>query len=604
MPIAREKFHVFLVKPTHYDKFGYPVQWFRSIIPSNSLACVNGLALDCAGRNILGDDVEIVISLVDEVNKRVRPAELIARAAKDNARALLCLVGVQTNQFPRAVDIAQPFLRHQIPVCVGGFHVSGCISMLNELPSDLKAAQAQGISFFLGEAEDGRLDEVFRDAYAGRLKLVYDHLSALPSMEEAPIPFVPKEVSDRAIIGISSFDLGRGCPFQCSFCSIINVHGRQSRFRTADDLEQIVRENLALGIDYFFVTDDNLARNKNWEEMFDRLIALRRNEGLKIEMVIQVDTMCHRIPNFIEKAVQAGTAHVFIGLENINPANLIAAKKLQNKITEYREMFLAWKKHPVFITCGYIVGFPHDTKETIIRDVEIIKAELPLDAIYFTYLTPLPGSEDHKKLYEAGAFLDPDMNKYDLHQRVSHHPVMSDAEWEEAVEAAWERFYTPDHMKTVLKRIFGFGSNKRVFTMERLAWHYFFAKGRFGHYKMEGGFVPLRFRKDRRPTFKAENPLIFYPKYAFDLTAFCISYFRVWGWFRYQLYKIWRDPERANYTDLSMMAPEQVEETAQQLLTETTGGKESVAMEKRKMDIIFRAKERAAAHRNTAEPVA
>ena len=603
MASARRKFHVFLVKPTHYDQFGYPVQWLRSIIPSNSLACVNGLTMDCAKRNVLGDDVEFVISLVDEVNMRVKPAELIAKAAKDDAPALLCLVGVQTNQFPRAVDIAQPFLQQGIPVCVGGFHVSGCISMLSEMPEDLKEAQAQGISFFLGEAEGRRLDEVFKDAYAGRLEPVYDHLKALPNMDDAPIPFVPKDVADRAIIGISSFDLGRGCPFQCSFCSIINVHGRQSRFRTADDLEQIVRENLALGIDYFFVTDDNLARNKNWEEMFDRLIALRRNEGLKIEMVIQVDTMCHRIPNFIEKAVQAGTAHVFIGLENINPANLIAAKKLQNKITEYREMFLAWKKHPIFITCGYIVGFPHDTKETIIRDVEIIKAELPLDAIYFTYLTPLPGSEDHKKLYEAGEFLDPDMNKYDLHQRVSRHPVMSDAEWEEAVEAAWERFYTPEHMKTVLKRIFGFGSNKRVFTTERMAWHYFYAKGRFGHYKMEGGFVPLRYRKDRRPTFKRENPLVFYPRYAFDLLYFFTSYARVWTWFRFQLHKIWRDPKRAEYRDLSMMPPERADEAVQKLLTETTGGAESVALEKRKVDIIARAKQRAADSAKDAEPV-
>ena len=52
--------------------------------------------------------------------------------------------------------------------------------------------------------------------------------------------------------------------------------------------------------------------------------------------MIQVDTLCHKIPNFVEKAKRAGVKRVFIGLENINPDNLLAAKKRQNKITEYR----------------------------------------------------------------------------------------------------------------------------------------------------------------------------------------------------------------------------------------------------------------------------
>ncbi len=594
MPSARQTFNVFLVKPTHYDRDGYPIRWLRSIIPSNSLACMYGLTRDCAERQILGEDVDFRIHPIDEFNKRIRTDKLIAQAKRDGGRAILALVGVQTNQFPRAVDIARPFLAENVPVCVGGFHVSGCISMLSEMPQDLVAAQAMGLSFFLGEAEEGRLDEVYRDAFAGALKPQYNHLTALPDMDQAAIPFIPKDVAKRAIMPIASFDLGRGCPFQCSFCSIINVHGRKSRFRTADDLERIVRENRDIGISYFFVTDDNLARNKNWEEMFDRLIELRKNDGINVDLVIQVDTMCHRIPGFIDKAVRAGTVHVFIGLENINSANLIAAKKLQNRITEYREMFQAWKRHPVFVTCGYIIGFPHDTKETVIRDVEIIKNELPLDAIYFTYLTPLPGSEDHKMLYEAGGYLDPDMNKYDLHQRVSHHPIMSDDEWEEAIDMAWKHYYTRDHMITVLKRVYGFGSNKRHFTMHRMVWHYFYARSRMNHYKMEGGFVPLRSRKDRRHGLPRENPLAFYVKYAFALAYFVVGYASVWSWFRFQLWKIARDPNRAEYCDMAMTPPQDDSDECLQLFTETTGGNESVAAERRKTEIIARAKRSAA----------
>ena len=104
------------------------------------------------------------------------------------------------------------------------------------------------------------------------------------------------------------------------------------------------------------------------------MIRLRLGEGLKIGFTIQVDTLCHRIPNFIEKAAQAGVRRVFIGLENINPDNLIASKKHQNKITEYRMMLQKWREHGAITCAGYIIGFPGDTKESILRDVDIIKA--------------------------------------------------------------------------------------------------------------------------------------------------------------------------------------------------------------------------------------
>ena len=175
------------------------------------------------------------------------------------------------------------------------------------------------------------------------------------------------------------------------------MQGRKSRYRNADDVEAIVRANLAQGIHYFFITDDNLARNKNWEAIFDRLIQLREVDKLKFSFVIQVDTLCHKIPNFIEKAARAGVKRVFIGLENINPDSLVGAKKKQNRIADYREMLLAWKKVALLHLCGYILGFPTDTPETIVRDIKIIQRELPLDILEFFCLTPLPGSEDHKR---------------------------------------------------------------------------------------------------------------------------------------------------------------------------------------------------------------
>ena len=180
--------------------------------------------------------------------------------------------------------------------------------------------------FFAGEAEDRRLDDVLRDAWAGTLAPLYNHMDDLPSLQGEPPPILPQQHVRRTSGSLSSIDLGRGCPYQCSFCTIINVQGRKSRFRSPDDLEQIIRDNVAQGIKRFFITDDNFARNRHWEPLFDRMIALRE-EGLNIGFTIQVDTLCHRIPNFIDKAGRAGVRRVFIGLENINPENLLAREE-------------------------------------------------------------------------------------------------------------------------------------------------------------------------------------------------------------------------------------------------------------------------------------
>src|SRR5205814_362831 len=183
-------------------------------------------------------------------------------------------------------------------------------------------ARELGIILYAGEAE-GRMTELVRAIDAGTGQPSYNFLSDLPEMAAATLPILPRSTVTRVAGHYTSFDAGRGCPFQCSFCTIINVQGRKSRYRTSDDVEAIVRANAAQGVTRFFVTDDNFARNRNWEPILDRLIDLRENQGFKIRLLLQVDTLCHKIPRFIEKAARAGCNAVFIGLENINPQSLM-----------------------------------------------------------------------------------------------------------------------------------------------------------------------------------------------------------------------------------------------------------------------------------------
>ena len=547
-PNRKKRFCLVLVKPSHYDDDGYVIQWVRSAIPSNSLAVLYGLALECAERKVLGTDVELEIHAFDETNTRLRTRR-IASLIEEAGAGVVMLVGVQTNQFPRALDIARPLRERGLQVAVGGFHVSGTIAMLKERDPDVARASEMGVSLFAGEAE-GRLEQVLVDAFNERLKPLYNFMSDLPDMEGAAMPLLPAERVMRTAGANTSFDAGRGCPYQCSFCTIINVQGRKSRHRSPDDVERIVRVNVAQGIHRFFITDDNFARNRNWEAILDRLIILRETEGLKINFIIQVDTLCHRLPNFIEKSARAGVKRVFIGLENINPENLLGAKKQQNKITEYRKMLLAWKKARVLTYCGYILGFPNDTPDAILHDIRVIQKELPVDLLEFFYLTPLPGSEDHRKLHEAGSWMDPDMNKYDLNHAVAGHPRMTIEEWKQVYRDAWETYYTDEHIETILRRAIatGVSPGKALFL---ITW-FKGCIGIEGIHPLEGGFLRMKVRRTRRSGQPLESPLTFYPKYFIETLAKQMRWIDLYLDLRSIYRKVKRDPSRKEYMDLAI----------------------------------------------------
>ena len=544
----KQCFRLILIKPSHYDDDGYVIQWWRSAIPSNSLAVLYGLALECAEQKVLGDDVEIEIHAFDETNTRVRPTR-IASLIETAGAGMVMLVGVQSNQFPRALDIARPLRDRGIMVAVGGFHVSGTIAMLPERDPDVIRAEQMGVSLFAGEAE-GRFAEVLRDAANGTLKPLYNFMQDLPNLDGAAIPLLPPERVKRTVGATTSLDAGRGCPYQCSFCTIINVQGRKSRWRSADDVERIVRTNVGRGLHSFFITDDNFARNKHWEAILDRMIYLREVEKLRISFIIQVDTLCHRLPNFIDKCARAGIKRVFIGLENINPDNLLGAKKQQNKITEYRKMLLGWKHAGILTYCGYILGFPNDTPDSILRDIQVIQRELPVDLLEFFYLTPLPGSEDHLNLYREGAWTDPDLNKYDLNHAVMEHVHMPKAEWEHTYRAAWEKYYTSEHIETVLRRAIATGTSPGKAVLF-ITWF----KGCIGIenlHPLEGGFVRLKFRRDRRSGMPLESPFVFYPRLLGQLIGKQLRWIFLYSRLYRSYQKIKRDPKRLDYTDVAL----------------------------------------------------
>ena len=401
-------------------------------------------------------------------------------------------------------------------MAIGGFHVSGCLQMLPEMPPDLKEAMAMGITLFAGEAE-GRFDTLLADAYHGQLRDLYNYLAEPPRLEGAPTPSLPPEILRRTSGNSATLDTSRGCPFNCKFCTIINVQGRKVRSRSPDDVERAVRAYHREGITRFFFTDDNFARNPGWERILDRLIELREREGIELSFVVQVDSTSYKIPRLVHKLATAGCKWVFIGLESVSPENLASAGKGQNHVEQYREMLQMWHDVCIMTQVGYIVGFPFDTSESIERDVEVLKNELPVHLVKFACLIPLPGSVDHRNKLLAGQWMDPDMNKYNGEKVVTDHPRMSPTEWQDAFWRTWEQFYSDEHIGTILRRCEASGP-KSMRVLTQVVRDMFLA--RYERVQpLDGGIIRRKVRTQRRFGMKRENPLVFYPRRLWEVLS-------------------------------------------------------------------------------------
>src|SRR5262245_55278750 len=549
---GRTQFFVEIIKPSHYDDDGYVIQWARGFIPSNSLACLYALVHSTGERRVLGEGVDVVANAYDETTTVIPVRAIIRRIRRGGGRGLVMMAGVQTNQFPRAADLARAFRAAGIAVAVGGFHVSGSLAMLPDLPPEVRALQADGVSLFAGEAE-GRVDQLLTDAFRGRMQPLYNFLNDLPDLRGQPTPFLPPETVRRCL-GTAPFDAGRGCPFKCSFCTIINVQGRKSRYRDADDVERLVRASAAQGVKRLFITDDDLARNRNWEPIFDRLIWLREKESLRLRFTIQVDTQCHKVPRFIEKATRAGCSRVFLGMESVNPENLAAARKVQNHVSEYRTMLQAWRERGVLTYAGYILGFPADTPESIERDIRTIQREIPVDILEFFVLTPLPGCADHKALHQQGVWMDADMNRYDAEHVTTGHPRMSTAEWEDIYRRAWHLYYSPEHIETLLRRAEADGVQaKRLAAMILL----YYGSYRFENvHPLQCGLLRRKVRTTRRPGLPRENPLLFYPRQLWEICSTYAAAGAYYLWLQRLRKRVERDPDAASYTDQALTRPD------------------------------------------------
>jgi len=515
---------VYLIKPSKYDDDGYVIRYWKGVLPSNTLACLYGLTEDVRERKVLGAGLQWRIELIDETVQRVDVRAIAKTARARGTKVIACLVGVQSNQFARASDVAVALRRGGVTVLLGGFHVSGSLAMLPEVPPEIQTLLDAGVSVVAGEIE-GRWEQILRDVLTGQLRSVYNFLLDLPALHSAPMPRLATRYLRRFVApNFGTLDCGRGCPFNCSFCTVINVQGRTMRFRDADRILAWIWENYrSRGISAYFFTDDNFCRNKHWEAIFDGLIRLRVEERIRITFMVQVDTQSYKLPNFIAKAKAAGCSQVFIGLESLNAQNLEAAGKRQNHVEQFHALIEAYRQAGINTHVAYIIGFSFDTPASVRQDIRRLTDELGPEQASFFMLTPLPGSQDHRELVQRGAWLDRDLNRYDSFQATTAHPRMSREEWTRAYQEAWTSFYSADNMKRILQRV---SPENYWAVFANFIWYKHAIMVEQGH-PMIHGFVRLKGRLARRPGLPIETRRQYLQRRLGDLRRYLVLWPRL-----------------------------------------------------------------------------
>lgn len=524
--------HVVLLKPSKYDDDGYVLRHWRGVLPSNTLACLYALTEDVKRRRALRHDLNITVELLDEAVHKVPISRIIRRGRRSGWKTLVCLVGVQTNQYPRAVDLARAFRAAELDVIIGGFHVSGTIALFHRPTPDIQEILDLGVTVVTGEVEN-EWERLLRDVLLGNLQPLYNFLEPTPELSVPPIPMIHKKYLRRfAYKQFGTIDCGRGCPFSCSFCSIINVQGRKMRMREPAAIAQAIKENYRQsGIKFYFFTDDNFARNKKWREIFEAIIQLQDTDGIEIEFIMQVDVLSYKIKDFIVLARQAGCTQVFIGMESINDDNLQAADKNQNDAGDYCNLINAWHAADISTHVGFIIGFPFDTYESIARDIERLKNEFQVDQASFFMLTPIPGSMDHFHAVQNGVCIDTDLNRYDSFHPTLDHPHMSREQWFDAYKQAWQAFYTFENMRNTLQR-----ATPRMYwnVFKNIVW-YKSAAIIEGNHPMMTGFFRLKGRTARRPGLPIESSA----RYLRWRVPEVLAYLRAWIHFLLELEELW-----------------------------------------------------------------
>jgi len=412
---------VVLIKPSKYAIDGSVERFKKGFLPNATLFHIASLTPARIG------DVPVTVHLVDEYVWQ--DLGYLRWLHKDpDVITLVALVGVQSHQFHRALDLAAYARHHGVRHCViGGPHPMTC---------DTSLLQGRGVSFALAEAEL-IWQQILDDALGGELRPVYggDQRWA----QQLPGTVInPPGAADlaRYIVPMLGLYPVRGCPYKCNFCSVIKISGRQVRSPDIESTLESLRRAKRGGVETIMFVSDNFNKFPTVRELLQGMI----DERLGLPFFCQCDTQIAKDPDLVELLGRAGCCEMFVGVESFNRKTLKTAGKHHNHPEQYVEIIRLCHQAGIRPHFSNIIGFPNDDEAEIQNHLDVLKSLRPTVASFFI-LTPIPGTEQYDDFRKAGWITERNLDRFDATCPTWSHPVLSPKRLDDLLYRCYVSYY-------------------------------------------------------------------------------------------------------------------------------------------------------------------
>lgn len=416
---------VVILKPSKYGIDGYVDRFRWGFMPNSTVPHLRSMTPSEV------DGVRVEVHAIDEyVHTDLNYLDLL-QPPEGGGTTLLALVGVQSHQLHRALDLAAYATQHGCLAVIGGPHVMTCeTSML----------QGRGVSFALAEAEL-IWAAILHDAIGGQLQDTYGRDQRWQEQLKSPVIVPPsREDLARYVSPLLGLYPARGCPFRCNFCSVIKIAGRAVRSQPVETTMASLRAAKAAGVSMVMFTSDNFNKYAEAEE----LLTAMADEPLGIQFFVQCDTQIVRQQSLVELMARAGCFQMFVGVESFNRQTLLAAHKGQNRPETYHEIVRLCREYGISSHFSTIIGFPTDTEESIGEHLETLRRMGPVWSSFYI-LCPIPGTEQYDDFLARGLICEPNLDRFDATSLTWNHPNLSYDQMKELLFGCYRSFFGVAH---------------------------------------------------------------------------------------------------------------------------------------------------------------
>ena len=426
-----KQLRVLILKPSKYDTDGRVQRFRRGFMPNATIPYLRSMT----PREIDGCAIETHV--IDEYVQT--DLGYLRQLKREDSPTLLALVGVQSHQFQRSLDLAAYALQHGVEHCVmGGPHPMTC---------DTSMFHGRGVSFALSEAET-IWPQILKDALQGELRPVYGEGQRWQQQLDSPVVQPPSRADMRRyVVPMLGIYPARGCPFTCNFCSVIKIAGRAIRSQDLEVTLASLRAAKAAGVKAIMFTTDNFNKYAEAPTLLEAMIA----EKIQIPFFVQCDTQVARQEDFVDLLARAGCFQIFVGVESFNRKTLLAAHKAQNHPQLYGNIVRLCRSRGIITHFSNIIGFPDDTEAGIREHLHELKAMEP-DAASFYILTPIPGTQQYDEFLSEGRIFESNLDRFDGTNAVWHHDSLDWRQLRDMLFDCYRRFYSGSHLAAFLRR--------------------------------------------------------------------------------------------------------------------------------------------------------